>query len=358
MLDRRFFSMLCVAILMASAPAVLAQSDQTGTRTQDQDAGQTPGTTTGYESGQLGDHSNLVRQASELFREANQQIPSSIMQNAQAIAVIPSSDHTGRTMDSPGMQRDSDTGGDLETTPGQGRTGTTAQPGQPGSEWGQDRTGTTGAMGHQQRQGLLVQRSSDGTWSQTPAFIKISSGQSGMGQKGMDHEGKDHTGTQMGRDTGVQPGSTDRQGQTQPGTSGMRHGAEMQGDLVLVFMSDQSLQPLHDGDATLGDIRVAEGPTTETGAGTTGTGTSGLGTATEAGGQNVVYAYSRSVDTFTGASVTGVTLSIDDSANQSAYGRQVTARELREGHTTLQAEARDLFQPLIDALRIAPARAE
>jgi len=62
---------------------------------------------------------------------------------------------------------------------------------------------------------------------------------------------------------------------------------------------------------------------------------------------------------FTGTSITSGTITIDDSANQSAYGRQVSARDLLSGDSSSSAQASSVLQPFVDALSSqAPSRAE
>jgi len=123
------------------------------------------------------------------------------------------------------------------------------------------------------------------------------------------------------------------------------------------------------------EVSVVAGPTTNAGStgalgtpstGTTGTtsstqdtttGTTGSSTTTSST-RSTVYAYSFSQGTFTGASITGGSITIDNSTNQQIYGRQSGARELLSGDTTPFQTTSTTLQPLVDELNQAGSRAE
>lgn len=130
-------------------------------------------------------------------------------------------------------------------------------------------------LGGQYGKGLVSHRMADGKWS-TPSFVDIGGGSFGL----------------------------------QIGVSAT--------DLVLVFTSDDGFKGLLDGKVKLGaDAAVAAGP---------------VGRKAEVGTdvllRSPVFAYSRSKGLFAGISLDGSAVTINDSANQAVYGKNVTAQDI------------------------------
>jgi lipid-binding SYLF domain-containing protein len=154
-------------------------------------------------------------------------------------------------------------------------------------------------VGGEGGKGLVSQRRANGTWS-APSFVKIGGGNFGF-------------------QIGVQ--ST---------------------DLVLVFTSREGLEGLLNGKLKLGaDASVAAGP---------------VGRKAQVGTdvllKSAVFAYSRSKGAFAGVSLDGSVVTIDDSDNRRAYGRDLT------GHDILLGNVRPtpVVMPFVQALeRYAPA---
>jgi lipid-binding SYLF domain-containing protein len=154
-------------------------------------------------------------------------------------------------------------------------------------------------VGGEGGKGLVSQRRANGTWS-APSFVKIGGGNFGF-------------------QIGVQ--ST---------------------DLVLVFTSREGLEGLLNGKLKLGaDASVAAGP---------------VGRKAQVGTdvllKSAVFAYSRSKGAFAGVSLDGSVVTIDDSDNRAAYGRDLT------GHDILLGNVRPtpVVMPFVQALeRYAPA---
>jgi lipid-binding SYLF domain-containing protein len=131
--------------------------------------------------------------------------------------------------------------------------------------------GVGGEYGH----GLVSERRADGRWS-APSFVKIGGGNFGL-------------------QLGVQ--ST---------------------DLILVFTSREGFKGLLDGKVKLGaDAAVAAGPVGRKGQ-----------VATDVLLKSPVFAYSRSKGLFAGISLDGSVVTIDESANRKAYGKDLTAQEI------------------------------
>jgi lipid-binding SYLF domain-containing protein len=123
-------------------------------------------------------------------------------------------------------------------------------------------------IGGRRGKGVLIVRQPDGTWS-NPVFVNL-------------------TGGSFGFQVGVQ--ST---------------------DVVLVFMSQASIEGIEGGKVTLGaDAAVAAGPVGRQTA-----------AATDIGLNAQVYSYSRSSGIFAGVALDGSALTIDDSSNEAFYGR-------------------------------------
>jgi len=93
-------------------------------------------------------------------------------------------------------------------------------------------------------------------------------------------------------------------------------------DLVLVFMEEKGIKSLLDGKVTLGaDAAVAAGP---------------VGRKASAGTDvkltSAIYSYSRSKGLFAGVSLDGAAITIDDSANEKAYGKGTTGQDVLVAH--------------------------
>ena len=134
-----------------------------------------------------------------------------------------------------------------------------------------------GRRGH----GLLSVKNADGTWS-APSFVKL-------------------TGGSIGFQAGLQSA-----------------------DIVLVFRSDRGLDSIVNGKVTLGaDAAVAAGPVGRSAA-----------TATDGQLKAEIWSWSRARGLFAGVALDGAVLSIDDAANEAAYGRDTTPRMIFEGRAT------------------------
>ena len=126
--------------------------------------------------------------------------------------------------------------------------------------------------------GLVSVRQSDGTWS-SPSFISIAGGSFGF-----------------------QFGVTST-------------------DVVLVFRTRRGVDGIVNGKFTLGaDAAVAAGPVGRTAA-----------AATDGQLKAEIYSWSRSRGLFAGVALDGAVLSIDDKANEAAYGPNTTPRAIFEG---------------------------
>ncbi|SDY99565.1 Lipid-binding SYLF domain-containing protein [Lysobacter sp. yr284] len=134
-----------------------------------------------------------------------------------------------------------------------------------------------GRRGH----GLVSVKNPDGTWS-NPSFIKL-------------------TGGSVGFQAGVQSS-----------------------DIVLVFRGARGLDSIVNGKLTLGgDASVAAGPVGRTAA-----------AATDGQLKAEIWSWSRARGLFAGIALDGAVLSIDDDANQAAYGAGNTPRMIFEGRAS------------------------
>ena len=134
-----------------------------------------------------------------------------------------------------------------------------------------------GRRGH----GLVSVKTADGTWS-NPSFVKL-------------------TGGSVGLQAGVQSS-----------------------DVVLVFRSDRGLDSIVNGKLTLGaDAGIAAGPMGRN-----------ASTATDGQLKAEIWSWSRARGLFAGVALDGAVLSIDDAANESAYGRDTTPRMIFESRIT------------------------
>ena len=126
--------------------------------------------------------------------------------------------------------------------------------------------------------GMLSVKSPDGTWS-NPVFVKLA-------------------GASVGFQAGVQSA-----------------------DVILAFRSDRGLDSIVNGKITLGaDAGVAAGPVGRNAA-----------AATDGEFKAEIWSWSRARGLFAGIALDGAVLSIDNGANRSAYGHDVTPRMVFEG---------------------------
>jgi lipid-binding SYLF domain-containing protein len=133
-------------------------------------------------------------------------------------------------------------------------------------------------LGGRRGHGVMSVKRPDGTWSD-PSFVKL-------------------TGGSIGFQAGVQSA-----------------------DVVLVFRSDRGLESIVNGKFTLGaDAAVAAGPLGRNAA-----------TATDGELKAEIWSWSRARGLFAGVALDGAVLSIDDAANEAAYGRDTTPRMIFEG---------------------------
>jgi lipid-binding SYLF domain-containing protein len=157
--------------------------------------------------------------------------------------------------------------------------------------------------------GLMAVKSADGTWS-NPVFVKLA-------------------GASFGLQAGVQSA-----------------------DVVLVFRNDRSLESLVNGKITLGaDAAIAAGPVGRNAA-----------AATDGALKAEIWSWSRARGLFAGIALDGAVLSIDNGANRSSYGRDVTPRMVFEGRALTTPSAaitrfRDALEEATAAARAARAPA-
>lgn len=156
-------------------------------------------------------------------------------------------------------------------------------------------------VGGRYGKGLVSQRMADGKWG-TPAFVEVGGG-----------------------------------------SFGLQLGVEAT-DLVLVFTDDSGLKGLLKGKVTLGaDATVAAGPVGRKAA-----------VGTDVLLKSAIYSYSRSKGLFAGVSLDGAAITMDDSANQKVYGKEIDANSIL---TAGAAKTNPVVKPFIDALeKHSPAR--
>jgi lipid-binding SYLF domain-containing protein len=151
-------------------------------------------------------------------------------------------------------------------------------------------------LGGRRGHGLMSVKTAEGTWS-NPSFVKL-------------------TGGSIGLQAGVQSS-----------------------DVVLAFRTDRGLDSIVNGKFTLGaDAGVAAGPLGRNAA-----------TATDGELKAEIWSWSRARGLFAGVALDGAVLSIDDAANEAAYGRDTTPRMIFEGRTEGQPSSavvdfRDLLE--------------
>ena len=133
-------------------------------------------------------------------------------------------------------------------------------------------------VGGRHGDGLISVKTRDGTWS-NPSFVSLTGGSVGF----------------------------------QAGVSST--------DVVLVFRTQRGVDSIVHGKFTLGaDASVAAGPVGRA-----------ANAATDAQLRAEIYSYSRSRGLFAGVALDGSVLSIDNTANQAAYGEGITPRRIFEG---------------------------
>ncbi len=108
-------------------------------------------------------------------------------------------------------------------------------------------------------------------------------------------------------------------------------------DVILVFIEEDGLDALLEDRVELGaNVSAAAGP---------------LGRSAEIGTNvtldSAIYGYSRSKGLFAGAALDGSVITIDDSANEKAFGQEIDGDVAMSG----EVDRPDIFQPFIDAVR-------
>jgi len=157
-------------------------------------------------------------------------------------------------------------------------------------------------LGGRRGHGVVSVKNPDGSWS-NPSFVKL-------------------TGGSIGFQAGVQSA-----------------------DIVLVFRGERGLDSIVNGKITLGaDAGVAAGPVGRN-----------AGTATDGQLKAEIWSWSRARGLFAGIALDGAVLSIDDAANQLAYGEGTTPRMIFENRTRQQPN--DAAVAFRDALEEASALA-
>lgn len=160
-------------------------------------------------------------------------------------------------------------------------------------------------LGGRRGHGVVSVKNPDGSWS-NPSFVKL-------------------TGGSIGLQAGVQSA-----------------------DIVLVFRGERGLDSIVNGKITLGaDAGVAAGPVGRN-----------AGTATDGQLKAEIWSWSRARGLFAGIALDGAVLSIDDAANQLAYGEGTTPRMIFEGRTRRQPDGRvvDFRDALEEASALARDR--
>lgn len=110
--------------------------------------------------------------------------------------------------------------------------------------------------------------------------------------------------------------------QLEAGSVGFQIGGEAT-DFVLLIMNEGGLKSLLDNKVKLGgDLSVAAGPTGRDAA-----------ASTDAAMKAQILTYSRARGLFAGASLEGASLRPDGDANETLYGKSVTARQIVTGST-------------------------
>ncbi|HDT14390.1 MAG TPA: hypothetical protein ENO03_08570 [Candidatus Aminicenantes bacterium] len=154
-------------------------------------------------------------------------------------------------------------------------------------------------IGGRHGKGVLLVRAGTGSWSD-PAFIEI-------------------TGGSIGWQAGVQSA-----------------------DVILVFRTPRSIENFNEGKFTLGaDAGIAAGPVGRT-----------AEASTDAELKAEILSYSRSRGLFVGLTLQGSSIRSDRKANRNFYGREVTPKEIFDGHApAAPAVASKLKSVLADITR-------
>jgi lipid-binding SYLF domain-containing protein len=120
------------------------------------------------------------------------------------------------------------------------------------------------------------------------------------------------------------------------GSYGLQIGVDST-DLVLVFNDEKGIDALVDGKLELGaEASVAAGPVGRN---------ARVGTDIKL--DSAVFSYSRSKGLFAGVSLGGTVVVIDDSDNEKAYGKKVSAQDLLSG----RVEENQMVRPFLETLR-------
>ena len=115
-------------------------------------------------------------------------------------------------------------------------------------------------------------------------------------------------------------------------------------DLVILVLNDEGARSIVKSKVKLGaEASVAAGPVGRT-----------QGASTNEQMKAQMLSYSRSRGLFAGVSVSGMTLRVDDDANQNLYGEKVKPQQILGGEVTMPEEAK----PLITALKQATTEAK
>jgi len=115
-------------------------------------------------------------------------------------------------------------------------------------------------------------------------------------------------------------------------------------DLIMVFIEEDGLEALLEDRIELGaNVSVAAGPLGRSGE-----------IGTNATLDAAIYAYSRSKGVFAGAALDGTVITIDDGANETAFGHAI------DGDTALSdtVDTPQIFTPFLDVVRDATPAAE
>ena len=120
------------------------------------------------------------------------------------------------------------------------------------------------------------------------------------------------------------------------GSFGLQIGVDAT-DLVLVFNDEKGIDALVDGKLELGgEASVAAGPVGRK---------ARIGTDIKL--ESAIFSYSRSKGVFAGVSLGGSVVQIDDSDNEKAYGKKVSAQDLLSG----KVPENQVVLPFLQALR-------
>src|SRR5688572_28793180 len=120
------------------------------------------------------------------------------------------------------------------------------------------------------------------------------------------------------------------------GSFGLQIGVDST-DLVLVFNDEKGIDALVDGKLELGaEASVAAGPVGRN---------ARVGTDIKL--ESAIFSYSRSKGVFAGVSLAGTVIAIDDSDNEKAYGKKVSAQDLLSG----RVKENEIVRPFLEALR-------